>query len=202
MGLARISHTPPSDVARALVPAVSRFISTLLRGSDKVPQQKRRHGRQECPMPHIFPMTEHLHGLWGGRPRPQPAPWPAFRAGNHLILRPKSGSRGTRADQGVCPTNSAAFQVLGKLCGIGHSCLPCRDFRFADPCRASRHVFQRGFQRGEEVDSDRDSGFPVRVQQGAHFLEEAPRRIHRSQRLFCIRFARRIQVAEDHGVVR
>jgi hypothetical protein len=25
-----------------------------------------------------------------------------------------------------------------------HSCVPCRDFRFADPFRASRHVLPRG----------------------------------------------------------
>jgi hypothetical protein len=34
---ARISHTPPSDVARALVPAESRLISTRVRGCDRVP---------------------------------------------------------------------------------------------------------------------------------------------------------------------
>jgi hypothetical protein len=34
--LTRISHTPPSDVARTLVSAVSRLVSTRVRFSDKV----------------------------------------------------------------------------------------------------------------------------------------------------------------------
>jgi hypothetical protein len=33
---ARISHTPPADVAQALVPAVSRLVSTPVRGRDTV----------------------------------------------------------------------------------------------------------------------------------------------------------------------
>ena len=37
-----------------------------------------------------------------------------FVCGKHLILRAKSGSRGTRADQGICPTNLAAFLILAK----------------------------------------------------------------------------------------
>ena len=36
-------------------------------------------GRVDNPMPLSSPVTGHLHKLWGGRPRPQPAPWPAFR---------------------------------------------------------------------------------------------------------------------------
>jgi hypothetical protein len=34
--LARISHTLPADVAQALVPAVSRLVSTPVRGRDTV----------------------------------------------------------------------------------------------------------------------------------------------------------------------
>jgi hypothetical protein len=33
------------------------------------------------------------------------------------------GSRGTRADQGVCPTISVQFPALGKLSDIEHECL-------------------------------------------------------------------------------
>jgi hypothetical protein len=32
----------------------------------------------ERPMPLSFPTAAHLPDLWGGRPRPRPAPWPAF----------------------------------------------------------------------------------------------------------------------------
>jgi hypothetical protein len=38
-----------------------------------------------------------------------------------LIFLAKSGSRGTRADQGVRPTIYAGFLVSGKVCGIGLS---------------------------------------------------------------------------------
>ena len=31
----------------------------------------------------------------------------------------------------TCPTTSVEFPFLGKLSGIGHSCLPCRDSRHA-----------------------------------------------------------------------
>jgi hypothetical protein len=41
--------------------------------------------------------------MWGGRPHPRPAPWPALGAG---------GSRGTRADRGVCPTRLSACVLL------------------------------------------------------------------------------------------
>ena len=44
--LNRISHTPPPDVARALVPAASRLISIRFRGRDRVSYPERRH---ECP---------------------------------------------------------------------------------------------------------------------------------------------------------
>jgi hypothetical protein len=36
----------------------------------------------------------------------------------------KSGSRGTRADQGVRPTSHAGFPVLRRISEIRHSCLP------------------------------------------------------------------------------
>src|ERR1035438_5575819 len=52
-----------------------------------------------------------------GRP-----PWSAAAAlvglpqwRKHLILRTKSGTRASRADQGVRPTNSAAFRLLGLI---------------------------------------------------------------------------------------
>jgi hypothetical protein len=47
-----------------------------------------------------------------------------FVSGKHLIPRANSGSRGTRADLGVCPTDSAPFAILAKLSGIGRCRLP------------------------------------------------------------------------------
>ena len=60
----------------------------------------------------------HLHALWGGRPRPQPAPWPAFRAGQALDSSSKSGSRGTRADRGVRPTIGKLLPLLLITAGL------------------------------------------------------------------------------------
>src|SRR3989442_10564660 len=40
-------------------------------------RQKCRRGTHECVMPQAFPITDHLHKLWGGPPGPRPAPWPA-----------------------------------------------------------------------------------------------------------------------------
>jgi len=54
-------------------------------------------------MPHAFLPTGRLPGLWGGRPRPRATPGRA-RPGQVLKFQTKSGSGGTRADQGVCPT--------------------------------------------------------------------------------------------------
>jgi hypothetical protein len=42
--------------------------------------------------------------LWGGPPGPQPTPSSARRDWMRLISLQKSGSKGTHADQGVCPT--------------------------------------------------------------------------------------------------
>ena len=39
-----------------------------------------------------------------------------------LILRARSGTRASRADRGVRPTNPAAFHLLGLTGGIRHSC--------------------------------------------------------------------------------
>src|ERR1039458_6821615 len=77
--------------------------------SRKCRNSRRTHS---CAMPLSFPVAGHLHELWGRRPRLQPAPWRLFLRGKLLILRATCGSRGTRADLGVCPTNSAAFAIL------------------------------------------------------------------------------------------
>ena len=55
----------------------------------------------------------------GRSPGPRPTPRrPACSVQECLIPQRKSGSRGTRADAGVCPTFSAEQQGLGKLCSI------------------------------------------------------------------------------------
>src|ERR1700690_3924095 len=77
--------------------------------------QSSRRGR---PMSHIFPRPHTcIHCGADALVRSRPT-GRLFELGKHLILRTKSGSRGTRADQGVCPTKSSAFQILGKVCGI------------------------------------------------------------------------------------
>ena len=59
-----------------------------------------------------------------------------FARDSHLILRLKSGSRGTRADRGVCPTNSAAFRYWEKYVALGrvpapHRQAECEEFGVA-----------------------------------------------------------------------
>ena len=60
-----------------------------------------------CGAGHLRTSLQPRARLWGGRPRPQPAPWPAPGAREVLRLPLTGGPRGTRADQGVCPTGSA-----------------------------------------------------------------------------------------------
>ena len=67
-------------------------------------------------MPLSFPNPVGSFTLWGGPPGPQPTPTSARWE--------KSGSRGTRADQGVCPTIASASPVSGKLSGIGMASCP------------------------------------------------------------------------------
>ena len=59
------------------------------------------------PMSLSFPNSEDRHKLWGGPPGPQPAPWPACRRCRRLSPHAKSGTRASRADQGVRPTTYA-----------------------------------------------------------------------------------------------
>ena len=55
-------------------------------------------------MPHFLSPTEQPRELWGGRPCPRATPWSRNAAGELLVTQAIRGSRGTRADQGVCPT--------------------------------------------------------------------------------------------------
>src|ERR1035438_1821635 len=72
----------------------------------------------------VFPKLLSLHSWWGGPPGPQPTPTSACWVWMNLISLARSGSRGTRADQGVCPTTASGCPVLGKLSGIGRKRLP------------------------------------------------------------------------------
>ena len=65
-------------------------------------------------------MTAHSHSWWGGPPGPQPTPPSARWVWRKLISTAKSGSRGTRADLGVCPTTAVwlvLIFVAASLCG-------------------------------------------------------------------------------------
>src|ERR1017187_6617663 len=67
----------------------------------------------------VFPKLLSLHSWWGGPPGPQPTPTSACWVWMNLISLARSGSRGTRADQGICPTTASGSPVLGKLSDIG-----------------------------------------------------------------------------------
>src|SRR5580658_10496775 len=57
--------------------------------------------------------------LWGGPPGPQADALVGLsRTSRHLVSKARSGSTGTRVDQGVRRTIYAAFPVMEKLCGI------------------------------------------------------------------------------------
>ena len=81
------------------------------------------------------------HTFWHARHHP-------WIVGQDCILRagfrPALGGLPTRRTQGVprpiCPTILAKFQASGKVCGIGHSCLPRRDSsRCLVPSAENRH---------------------------------------------------------------
>src|ERR1022692_3025639 len=72
----------------------------------------------------VFPKLLSLHSWWGGPPGPQPTPTSACWVWMNLISLARSGSRGNRADQGVCPTTASGSPVLGKLSAIGRKRLP------------------------------------------------------------------------------
>jgi len=63
---------------------------------------------------------------WGGRPRPQPAPGRLLNDRRCLILRGKSGTRASRADQGVRPTINAESHLSGNVSDIGLKPAPPR----------------------------------------------------------------------------
>jgi hypothetical protein len=94
-------------------------------------------------MSYSFPDTAQFASKWGGPPGPQPTPSSACLVWIGLNSLATGGSRGTRADQGVCPTIPVQFpalenyMTLGALaCGLPPWSGPLRLFR--NPGR-SRH---------------------------------------------------------------
>src|ERR1022692_4639011 len=78
----------------------------------------------------VFPKLLSLHSWWGGPPGPQPTPTSACWVWMNLISLARSGSRGTRADQGVCPTTASGSPALGKLSDIGMASCPTTSERY------------------------------------------------------------------------
>ena len=119
-GHARITSQPPAWRGVSLwraqgAPPTAR--DALWSTPSRRPDESGR-GRQDC-LRHILipePNTCINCGVDTlARSRP---PGRLFVGGSHLILRLKSGSRGTRADRGVCPTNSAAFRYWEKYVAL------------------------------------------------------------------------------------
>ena len=90
-----VSHDPntPGSLRRGYEPgrylSLGRWITSLT---------PRDHARTPS-----FPMTAHLHTVWGGRPRPQPAPRPAFRAWHWLDPLSEGRVQGDRRRPGALP---------------------------------------------------------------------------------------------------
>src|SRR5260370_10527639 len=62
----------------------------------------------------VFPGLHNLQKSWGGPLVRSRRPRRPSSAGTALILLARSGSRGTRADQGVRPTICTAFSNVGE----------------------------------------------------------------------------------------
>jgi hypothetical protein len=101
-------------VERAFLPAMTAFLRASFRNAGTNAGMAASKGS----MSFSFPIVEHLHKLWGGPPGSRPTPPSACSGWMRLIPVAKSGSGGTRADQGVRPTIYAGFPVSGILNGI------------------------------------------------------------------------------------
>src|ERR1035438_3062804 len=94
----------------------------------------------EAPLPDLKIIAA-CDDLWGGPPGPQPTPPSACWVWMNLISLARSGSRGTGADQQVCPTTASGSPVLGKLSDIGRFRLPTnRTFYIDTPDRKSTRL--------------------------------------------------------------
>src|SRR5690348_5872931 len=80
---------------------------------------RRANWRVESVIRLSFRTAVRLHKMWGGRPRPRPAPDQSWAAREVLPFKVAGRSRGTRADQGVCPTAVPQDPRPGKLNGNG-----------------------------------------------------------------------------------
>jgi hypothetical protein len=65
-----------------------------------------------CAMSYSFSDIAQFASKWGGPPGPQPTPSSACLVWIGLNSLATGGSRGTRADQGVCPTIPVQFPAL------------------------------------------------------------------------------------------
>src|ERR1035438_9146411 len=88
----------------------------------------------------VLPGLNDLKWWRGGPPGPQPTPSSACLVWRKLISLARSGSRGTRADQGVCPTTASGSPALGKLSDIGMPSCPTASFlRYHEAVEADDH---------------------------------------------------------------
>ena len=74
-------------------------------------------------MPLSFPDIVQFGFKVGQTPGLQPTPSSACLVWIALNWLATGGSRGTRADQGVCPTISVQFLALGKVSDIAQECV-------------------------------------------------------------------------------
>ena len=81
------------------------------------------YGRRTC-------IISGADALVRGRP-----PGRLFDGGKRLIPLGKSGTRASRADQGVRPTINAEFHLFGKVSEIGASALPGGNPGLQSACR-------------------------------------------------------------------
>src|SRR5262249_42912244 len=66
-------------------------------------------------MPHSFPTGGHLQKLWGGRPRPQPAPGRPVLVLQMLDTSTEQRDEGVPRRPGVCPTRHSQNPRTGRV---------------------------------------------------------------------------------------
>jgi len=75
-------------------------------------------------MPHIFPMTEHLHGFVGRTPSSAAGPLAGFSRGKPLDSSTKSGSRGPAQTRGSAPRTPRHSRCWENYVALGRSAAP------------------------------------------------------------------------------
>jgi hypothetical protein len=123
-------RTPPADANGASLETVARLPPPATKRFWDYPSQVDSHLRT----------LGRRHDWWGGRPRPQPAPWPARQVIERFDSSTEPREEGVPRRPGSLPHNQCRVPAAGELRGVGHSfllrrhfCRPLAVARYASP---------------------------------------------------------------------